>query len=79
MNYFLIDKNFILKTILVLRMMIFDYINQYETYKTLETAIELCQYLLDTDQVTSHEGRQYKTLCNYMLLEGCCYDVGYII
>jgi len=79
MNYFLIDKNFILKTILVLRMMIFDYINQYETHKTLETAIELCQYLLDTDQVTSHEGRQYKTLCNYMLLEGCCYDVGYII
>jgi len=79
MNYFLIDKNFILKTILILRMMIFDYIQRYETHKTLETAIELCQFLLDTDQVTSHEGRQYKTLCNYMLLEGCCYDVGYII
>ena len=59
----------------MMRRMIFDYINQYETHKTLETAIALCQYLLDTDQVLP----QYKTLCNYMLLEGCCYDVGYII
>ena len=59
--------------------MIFDLISQYETDKTLASAIELCQFLLDTDQVLSHEGRQYKTLCNYLLLEGCCYDVGYII
>ena len=59
--------------------MIYDYIHAYETHKTLETAIQLCQFLLDTDQVLTHEGRQYKTLCNYMLLEGCCYDVGYII
>ena len=55
--------------------MIKSYIETYETYGTLETAISLCQYLLDTDQVLP----QYKTLCNYMLLEGCCYDVGYII
>ena len=55
--------------------MIYDKIDTYETHKTLETAIELCQYLLDTDQVIP----QYKSLCNYMLLEGCCYDVGYII
>jgi len=55
--------------------MIKSYIETYETYKTLDTAIALCQYLLDTDQVLP----QYKTLCNYMLLEGCCYDVGYII
>ena len=52
--------------------MIFDYIQQYETHKTLETAVSLCQYLLDTDQVLP----QYKTLCNYLLLEGCLYDVG---
>jgi hypothetical protein len=32
----------------------------------------LCQFLLDTDQVLP----QYKTLCNYLLLEGCLYDVG---
>jgi len=56
--------------------MIFDYINQYETHKTLDTAIALCQFLLDTDQTTTHEGRKYKTLCNYLLLEGCLYDVG---
>ena len=55
--------------------MIKSYVETYETYKTLETAIALCQYLLDTDQVLP----QYKTLCNYLLLEGCCYDVGYII
>ena len=55
--------------------MIKSYIETYETYGTLETAINLCQYLLDTDQVLP----QYKTLCNYLLLEGCCYDVGYII
>ena len=35
--------------------MIFDYISQYETHKTLETAIALCQFLLDTDQTTTHE------------------------
>ena len=52
--------------------MIFDLISQYETYKTLDTAIELCQFLLDTDQVLP----QYKTLCTYLMLEGCLYDVG---
>ena len=57
-------------------MMIFDYINQYETHKTLDTAIALCQFLLDTDQTTTHEGRKYKTLCTYLMLEGCLYDVG---
>ena len=46
-------------------MMIFDYISQYETHKTLDTAIALCQFLLDTDQTTTHEGRKYKTLCTY--------------
>ena len=70
--YYLIDRDFILKWTLILRMMIFDYIQQYETHKTLETAIALCQFLLDTDQVLP----QYKTLCNYLLLEGCLYDVG---
>ena len=60
-------------------MMIYELIDSYETHKTLASAIELCQFLLDTDQVLSHEGRKYKSLCNYMLLEGCCYDVGYII
>ena len=59
--------------------MIYELIDSYETHKTLASAIELCQFLLDTDQVLSHEGRKYKSLCNYMLLEGCCYDVGYII
>ena len=52
--------------------MIKSYIETYETYGTLETAIALCQYLLDTDQVLP----QYKTLCNYLMLEGCLYDVG---
>ena len=61
---------------IILKVMIFDYISQYETHKTLETAIALCQFLLDTDQTTTHEGRKYKTLCNYLLLEGCLYDVG---
>ena len=70
--YYLIDRNFILKWTLILKMMISDYISQYETHKTLETAIALCQFLLDTDQVLP----QYKTLCNYLLLEGCLYDVG---
>ena len=74
--YYLIDRDFILKWTLILIMMIFDYINQYETHKTLETAIALCQFLLDTDQTTSHEGRKYKTLCTYLMLEGCLYDVG---
>ena len=67
--YYLIDRSFILKWTL---MMIKTYIDSYETYKTLETAIALCQFLLDTDQVLP----QYKTLCNYLLLEGCLYDVG---
>ena len=70
--YYLIDRNFILKWTLILKVMIFDYISQYETHKTLDTAIALCQFLLDTDQVLP----QYKTLCNYLLLEGCLYDVG---
>ena len=74
--YYQIDKDFILKWTLILKVMIFDYISQYETHKTLETAIALCQFLLDTDQTTTHEGRKYKTLCNYLLLEGCLYDVG---
>ena len=74
--YYLIDRNFIQKWTLILRMMIFDYINAYETHKTLETAIALCQFLLDTDQTTTHEGRKYKTLCTYLMLEGCLYDVG---
>ena len=69
--YYLIDRNFILKWTLILKM-IKTYIESYETYKTLETAIALCQFLLDTDQVLP----QYKTLCNYLLLEGCLYDVG---
>ena len=76
LTYYLTDKNFILKWTL---MMIYELIDSYETNKTLASAIELCQFLLDTDQVLSHEGRKYKSLCNYMLLEGCCYDVGYII
>ena len=74
--YYQIDRDFILKWTLILIMMIFDYINQYETHKTLDTAIALCQFLLDTDQTTSHEGRKYKTLCTYLMLEGCLYDVG---
>ena len=57
-------------------MMIKDYIDSYETHKTLDTAIALCQFLLDTDQTTTHEGRKYKTLCTYLMLEGCLYDVG---
>jgi len=56
--------------------MIFELIDTYETDKTLDAAIDLCQFLLDTDQVLTHEGRKYKTLCNYLLLEGCLYDVG---
>ena len=56
--------------------MIYELIDSYETNKTLASAIELCQFLLDTDQVLSHEGRKYKSLCNYLLLEGCLYDVG---
>ena len=75
MNYFLIDRNYIQNITIWMSYMIKTYVDTYETHKTLETAIALCQYLLDTDQVLP----QYKTLCNYMLLEGCCYDVGYII
>ena len=56
--------------------MIYELIDSYETHKTLASAIELCQFLLDTDQVLTHEGRKYKSLCNYLLLEGCLYDVG---
>ena len=74
--YYQIDRDFILKWTLILRMMIFDYINAYETHKTLDTAIALCQFLLDTDQTSTHEGRKYKTLCTYLMLEGCLYDVG---
>ena len=74
--YYLIDRDFILKWTLILKMMISDYISQYETHKTLETAIALCQFLLDTDQTSTHEGRKYKTLCTYLMLEGCLYDVG---
>ena len=72
LTYYLIGRDFILKSTQILNLMIFDYISQYETHKTLETAIALCQFLLDTDQVLP----QYKTLCNYLLLEGCLYDVG---
>ena len=43
----------------------------------MESAKELCQHILDTDSVDKYP--QYKSLCNYMLLEGLCYDVGYII
>ena len=41
----------------------------------MESAKELCQHILDTDTIDTYP--QYKTLCNYMLLEGLCYDVGY--
>ena len=57
--------------------MVERYIKYYETYKTQTDAQQLCQCLLDLDLVDRYP--QYKTLCNYMLLEGCCYDVGYII
>ena len=76
LTYYLIGRDFILKSTQILKRMIFDYINEYETHKTLETAIALCQFLMDTDQTSTHEGRKYKTLCNYLLLEGCLYDVG---
>ena len=76
LTYYLIGRDFILELTLILKKMIFDYISQYETHKTLETAIALCQFLLDTDQTTTHEGRKYKTLCTYLMLEGCLYDVG---
>ena len=76
LTYYLIGRDFILKSTQILKRMIFDSINEYETHKTLETAIALCQFLLDTDQTTTHEGRKYKTLFTYMMLEGCLYDVG---
>ena len=44
--YYQIDRDFILKWTLILRMMIFDYISQYETHKTRTLR---CQFLLDTD------------------------------
>ena len=40
----------------------------------MESAKELCQHILDTDTIDTYP--QYKSLCNYMLLEGLCYDVG---
>ena len=46
----------------------------YKREKTMESAKELCQHILDTDSVDKYP--QYKSLCNYMLLEGLCYDVG---
>ena len=52
--------------------MIKDYIDSYETHKTLETAIPLCQFLLDTDQVLP----LYRSLVTYLMLEGCLSDVG---
>ena len=57
--------------------MVERYIKYYETYKTQTDAQQLCQCLLDLDLVERYP--QYKTLCNYMLLEGLCYDVGYVI
>ena len=72
LTYYLIGRDFILKSTQILKRMIFDYINEYETHKTLESAVALCQFLLDTDQVLP----QYETLCTYLMLEGCLYDVG---
>ena len=34
---------------------------------------EMCQYLLDTG--LNEELTQYTQLCEYMILEGMCYDV----
>ncbi len=56
--------------------MIKSLIVSYETHKTYEDAVGLCQALLDLDLVESHP--QYKTLCTYLMLEGCLYEVGYI-
>ena len=53
--------------------MVERYIKYYETYKTQTDPQQLCQCLLDLDLVDRYP--QYKTLCNYMLLEGLCYDV----
>ena len=54
--------------------MVERYIKYYETYKTQTDAQQLCQCLLDLDLVDRYP--QYKTLCNYLMLEGCLYDVG---
>ena len=56
-------------------------ISQYETHGTMEDATLLIQYLLDTDliHVTIPQIQKYVPLANYLLLEGLCYDVGYII
>ena len=45
----------------------------YKREKTMESAKELCQHILDTDTIGSYP--QYKSLCTYMVLEGLCYDV----
>ena len=68
---YLTDRDY-LQNMMRMYYMIKDYIDSYETHKTLETAIALCQFLLDTDQVLP----QYKTLVAYLMLEGCLYDVG---
>ena len=60
------------------RTIIFNKLQEcYKREKTMESAKELCQHILDTDSVDKYP--QYKSLCNYMLLEGLCYDVGYFI
>ena len=83
---YLIDKNFILKGTLFLKMdiKIKKYIERYiVSYNTpwetghmqLKAATDLAQCLLDLDACDQYP--QYKTLCNHMLLEGLCYDIGY--
>ena len=53
--------------------MIFDLISQYETYKTLDTAIELCQFLLDTDLIQQYP--ELYELADRFVMEGLCYQV----
>ncbi len=56
------------------------YIVSYETawetgHLQLKAAADLAQCILDLDLLDAYP--QYKTLCNYMLLEGLCYDIGF--
>jgi len=51
------------------------YIVSYDTHNTMESAADLAQCILDLDLLEEYP--QYKTLCNHMLLEGLCYDIGF--
>jgi len=55
---------------------IVSYNTPWETgHLQMKAAADLAQCILDLDLQEKYP--QYKTLCDYMLREGLCYDIGY--